>query len=103
MNMPPIVSSREWEAARRELLVKEKELTHARDALAAERAQAPLELRALDGVGGECDRTPVRMRGVVGFARAAQQLGVRRVQRLVALERRIVEQRLEQLQPGGRA
>ena len=35
MNMPPIVSPQEWEAAREELLVKEKELTRARDALAA--------------------------------------------------------------------
>ena len=35
MDMPPIVSPKEWEAARQELLVKEKELTRARDALAA--------------------------------------------------------------------
>ncbi len=41
MNMPPIVSPREWEAAREELLVKEKELTRARDALAAERRRMP--------------------------------------------------------------
>ncbi|HWC27676.1 MAG TPA: DUF899 family protein, partial [Solirubrobacteraceae bacterium] len=34
--MPPIVSPQEWEAARQALLVKEKELTRARDALAAE-------------------------------------------------------------------
>lgn len=27
MNMPPIVSPQEWEAARQELLVEEKELT----------------------------------------------------------------------------
>jgi predicted dithiol-disulfide oxidoreductase (DUF899 family) len=38
---PPIVSSREWEAARAQLLVKEKALTHARDALAAERRRMP--------------------------------------------------------------
>ena len=31
MNTPPIVSPQEWEAARQELLVKEKELTRARD------------------------------------------------------------------------
>ena len=41
MNMPPIVSPREWEAARQSLLVKEKELTRARDALAAERRRMP--------------------------------------------------------------
>ena len=41
MNMPPIVSLQEWEAARQELLIKEKELTRARDALAAERRRMP--------------------------------------------------------------
>ena len=41
MNMPPTVSPQEWTAAREELLVKEKELTHARDALAAERRRMP--------------------------------------------------------------
>src|SRR5215207_7937414 len=41
MNMPPIVSPQEWEAAREELLAKEKELTRARDALAAERRRMP--------------------------------------------------------------
>jgi len=41
MNTPPIVSRREWEAARQQLLVKEKSLTRARDALAAERRRMP--------------------------------------------------------------
>src|SRR5580765_4936482 len=41
MKMPPIVSPLEWEAAREALLVKEKELTRARDALAAERRRMP--------------------------------------------------------------
>jgi predicted dithiol-disulfide oxidoreductase (DUF899 family) len=41
MNMPPIVTPQEWEAAREELLVKEKALTRARDALAAERRRMP--------------------------------------------------------------
>jgi predicted dithiol-disulfide oxidoreductase (DUF899 family) len=41
MNRPSIVSPEEWEAARQELLVKEKELTRARDALAAERRRMP--------------------------------------------------------------
>ncbi len=41
MKTPPIVSVREWEAARQQLLVKEKELTRARDALAAERRRMP--------------------------------------------------------------
>ena len=37
MEMPKVVSPQEWEAARQQLLVKEKELTRARDVLAAER------------------------------------------------------------------
>ena len=41
MKTPPIVSPKEWEAARQELLVREKELTRARDALAAERRRMP--------------------------------------------------------------
>src|SRR5580704_7058123 len=41
MNTPPIVSRQEWEAARQQLLVKEKALTSARDALAAERRRMP--------------------------------------------------------------
>ena len=38
---PRIVSPEEWEATRQQLLVKEKELTRARDALAAERRRMP--------------------------------------------------------------
>jgi hypothetical protein len=41
MNTPPIVSAEAWEAARLQLLVKEKALTRARDALAAERRRMP--------------------------------------------------------------
>src|SRR6184192_1722211 len=41
MKLPKIVSPQEWEAARQQLLVKEKELTRARDALAAERRRMP--------------------------------------------------------------
>jgi predicted dithiol-disulfide oxidoreductase (DUF899 family) len=41
METPPIVTAQEWEAAREQLLVKEKELTRARDALAAERRRMP--------------------------------------------------------------
>src|SRR5690349_19935618 len=41
MKTPPIVSSQEWEAARQRLLVKEKELTRARDAMAAARRRMP--------------------------------------------------------------
>src|SRR5688572_13351046 len=41
MDTPPVVSAEDWQAARDELLVKEKELTRARDALAAERRRMP--------------------------------------------------------------
>ncbi len=41
MHTPPIVSPRAWEAAREQLLVKEKAQTRARDALAAERRRMP--------------------------------------------------------------
>ena len=41
MNTPPIVSPQEWAAAREQLLVKEKAVTRARDALAAERRRMP--------------------------------------------------------------
>lgn len=41
LQIPPIVSRQEWEAAREQLLVEEKALTHARDALAAKRRRMP--------------------------------------------------------------
>src|SRR5881275_1633420 len=41
MNTPPIVLPQQWAAAREQLLVKEKALTRARDALAAERRRMP--------------------------------------------------------------
>jgi predicted dithiol-disulfide oxidoreductase (DUF899 family) len=57
MEMPRIVSQREWRQARDELLVREKELTHARDALAAERRRMPRMLvekdYAFEGPDGE--------------------------------------------------
>ena len=41
MPTPPIVSAQEWEAALQQLLAKEKELTRARDAMAAQRRRMP--------------------------------------------------------------
>src|SRR6202034_361024 len=41
MQTPLMVSPEEWRAAREQLLVKEKEVTRARDALAAERRRMP--------------------------------------------------------------
>ena len=56
MQMPPIVSPQEWNAAREAMLVKEKAMTRARDALAAERRRMPrmaVENRyAFDGPDG---------------------------------------------------
>lgn len=41
LDTPPIVSAQDWEAAHARLLVKEKDMTRARDALMAERRQMP--------------------------------------------------------------
>jgi predicted dithiol-disulfide oxidoreductase (DUF899 family) len=42
MNLPPIVSAADWQAARDELLIKEKQATRGQDALAAERRRLPM-------------------------------------------------------------
>ena len=42
MNRPAVVSEQEWQAAREALLVREKELTHELDALAAQRRRMPM-------------------------------------------------------------
>ena len=42
VNLPPVVSEAEWQAAHEKLLAKEKEATRARDALAAERRRLPM-------------------------------------------------------------
>ena len=41
MHIPPIVSQQDWDAAREQLLVKEKSVMRAHDALAAERRRMP--------------------------------------------------------------
>ena len=41
LNPPPIVSQQQWEAARGQMLMKEKAFTRLRDALAAERRRMP--------------------------------------------------------------
>src|SRR6266487_6159773 len=57
MNLPTVVSASEWREARDALLVKEKEATRARDALAAERRRLPMvqidKDYVLDGPDGE--------------------------------------------------
>jgi predicted dithiol-disulfide oxidoreductase (DUF899 family) len=42
VHLPPVVSPAEWQVAHETLLVKEKEATRARDALAAERRRLPM-------------------------------------------------------------
>ncbi|MCB0830147.1 MAG: DUF899 family protein, partial [Solirubrobacterales bacterium] len=41
MTLQPTVSADEWESARQKLLIREKEVTRAKDALAAERRRMP--------------------------------------------------------------
>ena len=57
MKTPPTVTEHEWETARQRLLVKEKGLTRARDALAAERRRMPWvavdKEYAFEGTGGK--------------------------------------------------
>ena len=57
MSLPEVVSREEWLAARKELLVKEKELTRARDRLAADRRRLPMvrvdKAYVFEGPGGE--------------------------------------------------
>jgi predicted dithiol-disulfide oxidoreductase (DUF899 family) len=57
MNKPPVVSPQDWQAAREQLLIKEKAFTRSRDALAAERRRMPWTAVAkqysFDGPGGK--------------------------------------------------
>src|SRR5712671_488625 len=57
MKSPPVVSPLAWASAREQLLVKEKEMTRGRDALAAERRRMPWQAidkaYAFDGPGGK--------------------------------------------------
>jgi predicted dithiol-disulfide oxidoreductase (DUF899 family) len=62
MNLPQVVSREEWLAVRKELLIREKELTRARDTLNADRRRLPMVLvdkpyqfRGPDGTVGLLD------------------------------------------------
>jgi predicted dithiol-disulfide oxidoreductase (DUF899 family) len=61
MKNPPIVTPEQWETARQRLLVKEKELTRSRDALAAERRRMPWlpvdQKYVFDGPDGQASLT----------------------------------------------
>ncbi|TDP96286.1 DUF899 domain-containing protein [Labedaea rhizosphaerae] len=61
MNRPEVVTPQQWQAAREELLVKEKELTHALDALAAERCRLPMVQLSTDHRFVAPDRTEVSL------------------------------------------
>jgi predicted dithiol-disulfide oxidoreductase (DUF899 family) len=57
VSLPKIVSHNEWLAARKKLLVKEKEATKVRDRLSAERRELPMvEIKdyAFDGPPARC-------------------------------------------------
>jgi predicted dithiol-disulfide oxidoreductase (DUF899 family) len=60
MNLPPVVSEAEWQAAHEELLAKEKEATRARDALAAQRRRLPM-VRIDKDYGFEGPNGPARL------------------------------------------
>ena len=59
MEMRPVVSAEEWEAARQRMLAEEKRLTRERDALAAERRRMPWtaveKAYAFEGAEGRVD------------------------------------------------
>ena len=61
--LPRIVSAAEWQAARENLLVKEKAATRARDALAAERRRMPMvridKDYVFEGPNGKAQRTKI--------------------------------------------
>ena len=98
MKTPPIVSPQEWEAARQQLLVKEKALTRSRDALAAERRRMPWmaveKEYEFDGTQGQGQ--PARpVRGPPSVDRLSRLLRARRV--------RLARARLPRLLPRGRS
>ena len=97
MPTPPVVTAGEWEAARQQLLVKEKEVSRARDALAAQRRRMPWLLvendYAFDGPDGLEPARPVR--GPPSADRLPRVLRARRV--------RLAGPRVHRLLPGRRS
>jgi hypothetical protein len=96
MRTPPIVTTQEWEAARERLLVKEKEVTRAKDALAAERRRMPwLEVpkdyvfEGPDGKASLPERAPHRARTAGGVGGLAGGLPAVTALRLMELARRV--------------
>ncbi len=73
MTLPQVASQEEWLAARKALLVKEKELTRSRDALNAERRRLPMveitkeyELEGPDGRASLLDMFEGRLQLILG-------------------------------------
>ena len=66
-HLPEVVSPEEWLAARKELLVKEKEATRARDRVNADRRRLPMACidEPIDRADGSCLFTLVRRRGIL--------------------------------------
>ncbi len=83
MKTPAIVSPQEWEDARQQLLVKEKALTRARDALAAERRRMPwvtVEKKyEFEGASKEQGEPARPVRGPQAVNRLSRLLRTRRV------------------------
>jgi predicted dithiol-disulfide oxidoreductase (DUF899 family) len=81
MGMPPIVSPHEWEAARKALLIEEKQLTRARDALAAKRRRMPrmavekdYRFEGPDGPGFDADFGVDEWHGTNAFVRDGERI-----------------------------
>ena len=72
---PPIVSQQEWEAARQQLLVKEKALTRSRDALAAER-HAELLARLATLPARQREALVLRFYADLSEAQTAEAMGI---------------------------
>ena len=82
MHTPPIVSRQDWDAAREQLLVKEKAVFRAHDALAAERRRMPWMAvdKAYEFVGPEGKASLHRpVRGPSSADRLPRLLRARRV------------------------
>jgi hypothetical protein len=67
MHLPEVVSPEEWLAALKDLLVKEKEATRARDRVNADRRRLPMVRidEPIDRADGSCLFTLVRRRGIL--------------------------------------
>src|SRR5258708_31165630 len=77
MEMPEVVSHDVWAAARRKLLVKEKEWSLKRDALSAERRELPME-EVMKKYVFQGSEGPVKGRYLEEGASTSGKIGLRR-------------------------